>query len=153
MEASEIFPTEKSTSNKLCTVLPTVVFTISISFCHYSCLFKINQSILYFAIFKIRPSIFGTQFFHIFSIRKQAKKSAIIFSYQSQISIRFILDLTYLKIHISVPKSIPSEWFPLLWATVLYKVSVWGSQWLNCQPSHKLILILCFFFVGLKILK
>jgi hypothetical protein len=26
LEASEIFPTEKSTSNKLCTVLPTVVF-------------------------------------------------------------------------------------------------------------------------------
>jgi hypothetical protein len=48
-------------------------------------LFKINQSILYFAIFKIRPSekfrpsIFGTQFFYFFQIRKQAKKSAIIF--------------------------------------------------------------------------
>ena len=115
LEASEIFPTEKSTSNKLCTVLPTVVFTISISFCHYSYLFKINQSILYFAIFKIRPSdkfrpsIFGTQFFYFFQIRKQAKKSAIIFSYQSQISIRFMLDLTYLKIHISAPKSVPSE--------------------------------------------
>jgi hypothetical protein len=116
LEASEIFPTEKSTSNKLCTVLPTVVFfNISISFCHYSCLFKINQSILYSAIFKFRPSdkfrpsIFGTQFFYFFQIRKQAKKSAIIFSYQSQISIRFMLDLTYLKIHISVPKSIPSE--------------------------------------------
>ena len=85
------------------------------NFCHYSCLFKINQSILYSAIFKFRPSdkfrpsIFGTQFFYFFQIRKQAKKSAIIFSYQSQISIRFMLDLTYLKIHISVPKSIPSE--------------------------------------------
>ena len=116
LEVSEDFPQGKSTSNKLCTVLPTVVFfNISISFCHYSYLFKINQSIFYCAIFKlrpsekIRPSIFGTQFFYFFQIRKQAKKSAIIFSYQSQISIRFMLDLTYLKIHISVPKSIPSE--------------------------------------------
>ena len=119
LEVSEDFPQGKSTSNKLCTLLPTVVFNISIIFCHYSCLFKINQSILYSAIFKFRPSekfrpsIFGTQFFYFFQIRKQAKKSAIIFSYQSQISIRFMLDLTYLKIHISVPKSIPSEWFPL----------------------------------------
>ena len=119
LEASEDFPQGKSTSKKLCTVLPTVVFNISISFVIYSCLFKINQSILYSAIFKIRPSekirpsIFGTQFFYFFQIRKKAKKSAIIFSYQSQISIRFILDLTYLKIHISVPKSVPSEWFPL----------------------------------------
>jgi hypothetical protein len=48
-------------------------------------LFKINQSIFYCAIFKLRPSekirpnIFGTQFFYFFQIRKQAKKSAIIF--------------------------------------------------------------------------
>jgi hypothetical protein len=61
LEASEDFPQGKSTSNKLCTVLPTVVF------------FKIRPSE------KNRPSIFGTQFFYFFQIRKQAKKSAIIF--------------------------------------------------------------------------
>ncbi len=79
LEVSEDFPQGKSTSNKLCTVLPTVVFTISISFCHYSCLFKINQSILYFAIFKIRPSdkfrpsIFGTQFLIFFKSANKLK--------------------------------------------------------------------------------
>ena len=79
LEVSEDFPQGKSTSNKLCTVLPTVVFTISISFCHYSCLFKINQSILYFAIFKIRPSekirpsIFGTQVLIFFKSANKLK--------------------------------------------------------------------------------
>jgi len=37
--------------------------------------------------------------------------------------------------------------------TDLYKISVGGRESKNCQPSHKLILILCFYFVDLKILK
>jgi len=37
--------------------------------------------------------------------------------------------------------------------TVLHKVSVGGRQSVNCQSSHKLILILYFFIVYLKILK